>query len=132
MTKLVVKSAKGNRLNPQTGVWEPLGDNVYDVQSGDFLSAYLVTDSTVYEVVKATPKTLTLRSTRQGDIVERESKTGLGRVYYEVLPNIDGDIITRRAGKDGCFRLFKGGRGGAFSPCRKIDGKPVKVVDWSF
>lgn len=108
-----------------------------EVKVGDFLSESLVTDSIVYEVIKVTPKTVTVRSTQDGESFhddERCDKTanGLGVVWTERVSNPEGSTRTLRVRKDGTVR--SGSHVGArpFYPTNKIDGKPVSRRDWRF
>lgn len=109
-----------------------------EVEVGDFVSSTLVTDTVVFEVIDISPsgKTITIRSTRTGDVVARESNgSPYPIVYNEALSNPNGDTFRLRRRKSGRF----GGSGRDGDPtgrslvkCRRIDGKPVKRTDYSF
>lgn len=109
-----------------------------EVEVGDFVSSTLVTDTIVFEVVaiSASGKTITIRRTKTGDVVEREDNgSPYPVVYSEAVSDPNGDTFRLRRNKRGRF----GGSGRDGDPtgrslvkCRRIDGKPVKRVDYSF
>ena len=104
---------------------------------GDFLSAALVTDTVVYEVVKVTPKTATLRTTRTGTGVYSDeqcdaSEHGMGVVWQEVVSDPDGDTKVVRLTKKGTLRNGNYARAGVFRKSMLVNGSPVKRVDYRF
>lgn len=108
-----------------------------DVQVGDFLSESLVTDTIVYEVIKVTAKSVTLRSTIAGAKVHEDKHCdkgayGLSVVWQERVSNENGYTLTLRLRKDGSLR--SGSHAGAFPlyPAHTENGKPVSRCDNRF
>ncbi len=61
----------------------------------------LVTDWIAWEVVRSTPKTVTLRRMAKGDMVRDNPE----RTVWEAVPSIgDAEMITLRLRKDGTYR----------------------------
>ena len=107
------------------------------VEPGMFLSESLVTDSIVWEVVKVTPKSVTLRPTTEGDeITEDEScdkgANGLSVVWNERVSNPNAETRTLRVRKDGTIRFGShvGARPMYRTPMK--NGKPVARRDNRF
>lgn len=61
---------------------------------------FLVTDTICYEVIRQTPKTITLRRCTSGDKIGGEWPV----VYSEAISNPAGETLTLRLRKDGTFR----------------------------
>lgn len=116
---------------------------VFSPKVGDFASVLYVSDTAVYEVVKVTDKTITVRSTK--DVYDSEGipvsmkdphtnpgAYGLNVVWYAVapLPFAQTQVLRRR--KDGTFRMFRGGRPLYPANTVEIDGVryPVRRRDW--
>lgn len=98
----------------------------HDFTVGDFVEEMLVTDTRVYEVIKTTPKTITLRGTKSGEKLENDFPI----ILTEALTDPLGKLSTLRLRKDGTFRTHKNGWN--INPARTVEGKPVRKVDWSF
>lgn len=112
-------------------------DTFAEVKVGDFLSESLVTDTIVYEVIKVTKATVTVRKTIGTGISHKdphcdEGGHGLSVQWEEVEPWHNGWTKTFRVRKDGSLR--SGSHAGArpFYPTRKINGVPVQRRDWRF
>ena len=108
-----------------------------EVKAGDFLSESLVTDTIVYEVIKVTKATITVRKTIGTDISHKdphcdEGGHGLSVQWEEVKPWHNGWTKTFRVRKDQTIR--SGSHVGArpFYPTKKINGVPVQRRDWRF
>ena len=108
-----------------------------EVKVGDFLSESLVTDTLVYEVVKVTAKTVTVRPTTSGGPVHEDEHCdkgahGLSVVWEEQVSKPEAETRTLRVRKDGSVR--SGSHAGArpFYPTRKVNGVPVRRVDYRF
>lgn len=104
---------------------------------GDYLAEYLVTDTIVYEVVKVTPKTVTLRETKKtGEVYVDETQDvgGYGlTVNWQVCePNTGGRTFTRRLNKNGKVMAGNHARAAAYRIPNKVNGKPVARIDWRF
>ena len=108
-----------------------------EVKVGDFLSESLVTDTLVYEVVKVTAKTVTVRPTMSGGPVHEDEACdkgahGLSVMWEEQVTKPEAETRTLRVRKDGSVR--SGSHVGArpFYPTHKVNGVPVRRVDWRF
>ena len=106
-----------------------------EIKAGDFLSESLVTDTLVYEVVKVTAKTITVRPTTGGGPVHEDERcdkgaNGLSVVWEEQVAKPEAKTRTLRVRKDGTIR--SGSHVGArpFYPTRKVNGVPVRRVDY--
>jgi hypothetical protein len=95
-----------------------------------FVAETLYTDSRVYEIVKRTPRTLTLRHTAQGPILRREDWSGGGypQVWHEAVSDFRGGTFVVRLRKDGTYRTGTSSR--PLRPAQYIDGKPVDFTDY--
>lgn len=100
-----------------------------------FVAALLVTDTLVYEIVKRTPQTLTLRRTKDGAHRERDTLVDGGTdpdappvIWTEQVPDPDGRTQLVRLRKDGTFRLY----GNPLRRCTEINGMPVRRTDYRF
>lgn len=108
------------------------------LQPGDYISAPLVTDTVVYQVVKVTPKTVTLRSTRTvSDVSYVDERCGTGgygtEVRWHAVEGVDGEgHITKRLGKDGGIKVGSWARAGYFRKCMTVNGQAVKRIDWRY
>lgn len=126
MTQLIVNHRGVSTWNEQLGEYTEQAPDVYNIEPGDFLSAFMVTDTTVYEVIKTTTHSITMRSTRSGDTLKKEGMT----VYSEAVSDPNGEVRTVRRCKDGSFKIFR--KDGVLSPARRINGKPVCRVNYAF
>lgn len=101
------------------------------VKPGAFLAETLVTDTRVYEAVKVTAKSLTLRGTQRGDVLRREDDgSGYPMVWHEAKSYPELDTFVVRVRKDGTVRRGEGAR--PMRPAQLIDGKPVEYTDYRF
>ena len=108
-----------------------------EIKAGDFLSESLVTDTLVYEVVKVTDKTVTVRRTMTGDNFTKdtacdEGANGLAVTWEEQIVNPDAKARTLRVRKDGTIRAGSHVGASPFYPTRKVNGVPVRRVDYRF
>ena len=108
-----------------------------EVKAGDFLSESLVTDTLVYQVVKVTKATVTIRRTRGGEQITEDDACdkgahGLSVVWTEQVPNPDAETRTLRVRKDGSVRMGSHAGARPLYPTRKINGVPVQRRDWRF
>ena len=108
-----------------------------DVKVGDFLSELLVTDTVVYEVIKVTAKTVTVRNTITTGVSHEDLQCDTGAyglaVYWEEVASWhNGPTQTLRVRKDGTLR--SGNHAGArpFRPARTINGVPARRIDHRF
>ena len=103
---------------------------IAEAEVGDFVAELLVTDTRVYEVVRRTAKTLTLRTTRETDRTRRDGEEGaygLRVVYTEVEADPEGRTFTVRLRKDGTYRYADYTR-----PLYLVEGTPEARRDWRF
>lgn len=112
-------------------------DTFAEVKAGDFLSESLVTDTLVYEVVKVTAKTVTVRRTMTGDKFTKdtacdEGANGLAVTWEEQVINPHAETRTLRLRKDGSVRMGSHAGAHPLYPTRKINGVPVQRRDWRF
>jgi hypothetical protein len=99
--------------------------------TGQFLSELLWTDTKVWEVIRTTDKTLTLRSTVKGATVRSDDYGSPYPVEWaEVVSDPHGYVTTVRRRKDGTYRIGRSGRAMVAAP--QIDGKPVSRTDYRF
>jgi hypothetical protein len=96
-----------------------------------FVSELLYTDTRVWEVVKRTAATMTLRSTlRTDDTAPVEGMDpgayGLRVMRTRVEPNPAGETIVVRRRKDGGFAI------GSNRRLRAINGTPYEVTDYRY
>lgn len=101
------------------------------VQVGDYVSQTLYTDTAVWEVIKTTAKTITLRSTKPGRIVKKEHVDGhpYPLVHYSVEPHPEGEVKVlreRTSVRPGYFAFTFG------YPVSVIQGEPTKMVDYRY
>ena len=104
---------------------------------GDYLREALVTDTIVYEVVKVTPKTVTLRETKKTSEVYVDERcdtgaNGLTVNWRACEPNPEGRTFTRRLNKNGKVMAGSHARAAAYSIPNMVNGKPVARIDWRF
>jgi hypothetical protein len=100
------------------------------VRNAEFVYEVLFTDTRVYEVIARTPKTITVRSTREtGNRRTDEScdkgAYGLSVVWVEQEPDPDGFVCTVRERKDGTYRVGS-------NPLRPVLGTPERRVDYRY
>lgn len=112
-------------------------DTFAEVKVGDFLEELLVTDTFVYEVVKVTKATVTVRNTIATDVSHKdeacdEGAYGLSVQWQEVASWHNGPTQTFRVRKDGSLR--SGSHAGArpFRPAHRVNGVPCQRRDWRF
>src|SRR5699024_12335708 len=84
-------------------------DTLAEVKAGAFRSESLGTDTLVYEVVKVTAKTVTVRRTLTGDKFTKdnacdEGANGLAVTWEEQVINPHAETRTLRLRKDGTIR----------------------------
>ena len=108
-----------------------------EVKAGDFLSESLVTDTLVYEVVKVTAKTVTVRPTMSGGAIYDDERCdkgahGLSVVWEEQVTKPEAETRTLRVRKDGTIRAGSHVGARPFYPARKVNGVPVRRVDYRF
>ena len=108
-----------------------------EVAVGDFLSESLVTDTIVWEVVKITKATVTVRPTMSGGPVHEDEHCdkgahGLSVVWEEQVTNPEAETRTLRVRKDGSVRLGSHAGARPLYPTRKVNGVPVSRRDWRF
>ena len=116
-------------------------DNTTDLTNvlapGGYLAEYLVTDTIVYEVVKVTPKTVTLRETKKtGEVYVDETQDvgghGLTVNWRVCEPDTEGRTFTRRLNKNGKVMAGNHARAAAYRIPNMVNGKPVARIDWRF
>lgn len=116
-------------------------DNTTDLTNvlapGDYLAEYLVTDTIVYEVVKVTPKTVTLRGTKySGEVYVDENQDigghGLTVNWRACEPDTTARTFTRRLNKNGQVMAGNHARAAAYRIPNTVNGKPVSRIDWRF
>lgn len=110
-------------------------DTFAEVKAGDFLSESLVTDTLVYQVVKVTKATVTVRRTMTGDKFTKdtacdEGANGLAVTWEEQVINPHAETRTLRLRKDGTIRSGSHVGASPFRPAKLVDGKPARRVDY--
>ena len=118
---------KNGQRTPQTA----------EVKVGDFLSESLVTDTLVYEVVKVTKATVTVRRTMSGGPVHEDQHCdkgahGLSVMWEEQVTKPEAETRTLRVRKDGSVRAGSHVGARPFYPTTKVNGVPVRRVDYRF
>ena len=98
----------------------------HPVQVGHFVQEILVTDTRVFEVIKVTAKTITIRTTLSGKNLSNENRI----VLTEALSDPNGTTRTLKLRKDGTFRTRNGSSN--LTRAREFNGSPVRKVDLSF
>lgn len=117
---------------------EGVQDLTDHLSAGDYLSATLVTDTVVYQVVKVTAKTVTLQECRQacgaGYIDDRcdNGPAGLDVRWYPVELDPDAKPFTRRLAKDGTLKVGSYARAGRYCVPMTVNGQAVARLDWRF
>lgn len=108
-----------------------------EVKVGDFLAESLVTDTLVWEVIKITAKTVTVRATTGTGVVHKDeacdtTPNGLGVVWEEQAGNPDFITKTLRVRKDGSIR--NGDHAGVrpLRPATMVNGQPCRRIDYRF
>lgn len=104
-----------------------------EVGVGDFLSESLVTDTIIWEVVKVTAKTVTIRSTKDaGEFTEdtRVDKAPMPVVWEAREADPAGRTKTLRVRKDGSVRLGDHAGSRPLRPAPMVNGKPARRVDY--
>lgn len=101
------------------------------VQVGDFISQKLYTDTCVWEVVKTTEKTITLRSTKLGQVIRKECVSGhpYPVVHFAVEPDPNGHVKVlreRTSVRPGYFAIYPG------DPVTVVQGEPTAIVDYRY
>lgn len=109
----------------------------HDIAVGDYLSESLVTDTLVYEVVKVTAKTVTVRRMRSDGPAHTDEQCdkgahGLSVMWEEQVANPHAETRTMRVRKDGTIRSGSHAGASPFYPTRTINGVPVRRVDHRF
>ena len=108
-----------------------------EVKVGDFLSESLVTDTLVYKIVKVTKATVTVRRTMSGGPVHEDEACdkgahGLSVVWEEQVTNPEAETRTLRVRKDQTIRAGSHVGASPFYPTRKVNGVPVRRVDYRY
>lgn len=101
----------------------------HPVELGHFVQEVLVTDSVVYEIIKVTDKSITLRTTKDGRTMSKDDPMV---VLTECVSDEDGRTFTLRLRKNGTFRRGNHARAGQITMARTFDGVPVRKTDYSF
>lgn len=109
----------------------------HEVKVGDFLSESLVTDTLVWEVVKVTAKTITVRPTLSGEKVHKDERCdegayGLSVVWQEQVSNPDAEPRTLRLRKDQTIRAGSHVGASPFYPTTRINGVPARRIDYRY
>lgn len=101
----------------------------HPVEVGHFVQEQLVTDTKIYEVIRVTDKTITIRETQDGRTMDNDD---LAVVLIEAVSDVNGREFTLRLRKDGTFR--KGNHVGAraLRLARTYDNVPVRKIDLTF
>ena len=112
-------------------------DTFAEVKVGDFLEEFLVTDTIVWEVIKVTPKTVTLRKAistdrRHEDLQCDTGAYGLAVYWEEVEAWHNGPTQNLRLRKDGSLKIGSHTGASPLRPARRIDGVPVRRIDHRF
>lgn len=105
------------------------------IQPGDFLACQLVTDTSVYEVVKVTAKTVTLRDTRQTDERFEDDRVDNGQfpvIYTAVEGDPEGSTLRVGLSKDGRLKVGNWARAGHYYVPMRINGHAVQRTDFRF
>ena len=107
------------------------------VEPGMFLSESLVTDSLVYEVVKVTAKSVTVRRTMTGGAIYDDERCdkgahGLPVVWEEQVINPNAKTRTLRVRKDGTIRAGSHVGARPFHKTPMVNGRPARRVDYRF
>lgn len=95
---------------------------------GDFVAYTMVTDTRVFEVVATTAKTVTIRPTKDGEVLKTDGAS-YPTVRREALSAPEYDTETVRLRKDGTYRVH------GSAPLRqaeRVGGKPVTKTDYSY
>lgn len=97
---------------------------------GDFVEETLVTDTRVYEVIRATAKTLTLRPVLEDGVVRAENRDGnpFPVVFRKAVADPDAPTFTVRMRQDGTYRIASWAS--ALRPATMINGQPVTFTDY--
>ena len=98
-------------------------------QIGDFIESRMVTDSTVYEIVKVTPSTITIRTTKDTSYTDTENRSGnpYPCVWQGVAADPTGKKTVVRLRKDGTYRVDSWT---ALRPAAVRDGNPCRFTDY--
>lgn len=101
------------------------------VKVGDYIAESLASDNRIWEVVKTTAKTITLRSTKRGELVKKENIDGnqFPVAYYAVESDPEGAtrILRERASVRPGYFAFRFGY-----PVNIMKGQPLKKVDYRY
>jgi len=101
-----------------------------EVEVGDFVTEFLVTDTRIWEVVKVTAQTIVVRTTKEVGKPEPDPRCDVGGYGFRVMltemgPDPIGGTMRLKVRKDGTIRMFDRGH-----PLRKVNGTPRKRVDY--
>lgn len=115
---------------------EGIQDLTTVLQPGMFLEKSLFSDTEVMEVVKVTPKTVTLRHTARGEqnfVDESCDNNNLySAMWQEQVSNPEGKTFTVRLSKAGTLKAGSYARAGVYRTARLINGAPVARVDYRY
>lgn len=95
--------------------------------AGDFVQYSFSTVSNVMEVVKATPKTITVRECKR---VEDFHSGQDGLIYHFMEPMEDGKEKTYRMRKSGDFRIGSYARAPMIVAAKMKDGRPYSFTNY--
>lgn len=126
---------QGTRHTPQKGTpTMPYITSTTQVQPGSFVSYSLVTDSVTYEVIKTTERTITIRRTKQGEVLRKENYGGnpYPVLWKECVSDEEGRTMTLRQRKDGHFGPKCGASYSRIRHATLVDGKPVQRTDYRY
>ena len=112
-------------------------DTFAEVKVGDFLEEFLVTDTIVYEVIKVTKATVTVRKTVGTGVSHKDPRCdegghGLSVQWEEVEPWENGWTKTFRVRKDGSLRSGSHVGASPLRPAHRVNGIPAQRRDWRF
>ena len=115
---------------------EGIQDLTTVLQPGMFLEKSLFSDTVVMEVVKVTPKTVTLRNTARGEqnfVDESCDNNNLySAMWQEQVADPEGKTFTVRLSKAGTLKAGNYARAGVYRTARLINGTPVARVDYRY
>lgn len=82
----------------------------------------------VYEIIKVTPRTVTMRSTKSGKVVRNEEY----RTYKTAVSDDNGRTMTKRISSHHTLRVGNYAHAGTFYIPEKINGEPIEMMDWTY
>lgn len=105
-------------------------DQKHTFEVGDFVEQLMVTDTLVFEVVKVTPHTITVRTTKENGRFHNRHPDGnpFPITFGERVSDPEGETSVLRRRKDGTFRKWNSAP--PMRPARTVDGVPVNRTDY--